>query len=201
MRIKILLLSAALMASIAHADPVRVRVTDAAGAPVQDAVVMLDGGATQRGSGKVSWPLAMAQKDLAFDPYILVVPAGSEVSFPNLDRVRHHVYSFSKGNRFELKLFGRDESRSVTLVNPGIVAVGCNIHDSMVGYIRVVDTPYAGKTNSSGEITFDTSGPVTSATVWHPDAAPAEVRVSLTGTSAEAAVAVLSFKTPSHHGH
>lgn len=198
---KILILSAFAAAFAASADPIRVRVTDSSGAPVRDAVVMLDAPAGAGGGGTVSWPLVMAQKDLAFDPYILVVPAGSEVSFPNLDRVRHHVYSFSKGNRFELKLFGRDESRAVTLAKPGIVAVGCNIHDSMIGYIRVVDTPYAAKTGANGEVSFETSGPVKTATVWHPDASPAEVRVTLSAKAGTTTSAVLAFKAASHDGH
>lgn len=198
---KILVLSAFAAALAASADPIRIRVTDSNGAPVRDAVVMLDTAAQQGSGGSVSWPLVMAQKDLAFDPYILVVPAGSEVSFPNLDRVRHHVYSFSKGNRFELKLFGRDESRAVTLAKPGIVAVGCNIHDSMIGYIRVVDTPYAAKTGANGEVSFETGGPVKSATIWHPDASPAEVRVTLSGKAGATDIAVLAFGAASHHDH
>lgn len=201
MRVKIMILGAVISALTAGADTVRVRVTDAEGSPVRDAVVMLDAAPAQGGTSTVTWPLAMAQKDLAFDPYILVVPAGSEVSFPNLDRVRHHVYSFSKGNRFELKLFGRDESRTVVLAKPGIVAVGCNIHDSMIGYIRVVGTPYASKTGADGEAAFATSGPVRTAIVWHPDASPAEVRVTLAAKAGTPDVAVLTFKRDTHHGH
>ena len=59
------------------------------------------------------------QNDVHFDPFILVVPVGAEVSFPNLDKVRHHVYSFSSAKRFEIKLYGRDETRKVTFDKAG----------------------------------------------------------------------------------
>jgi plastocyanin len=69
----------------------------------------------------------MDQKNEQFVPDFLVVRAGTEVSFPNSDRVLHHVYSFSPAKVFELAVLRRlaaDPFRS-----EGIVAVGCNIHD------------------------------------------------------------------------
>ena len=94
---------------------------------------------------------------------------GANVGFPNKDKVRHHVYSFSAGNKFELKLFGRDESRSVVFHAVGVAAIGCNIHDQMVGFIRVVDTPWAIKTGPDGVATLRgiPAGAVT-VTIWHP---------------------------------
>jgi hypothetical protein len=75
---------------------------------------------------------------------------GGDRVLPELDKVRHHVYPFSKAKKFELKLYGHDETRSITFDTPGLVAIGCNIHDTMSGYIHVVDTPYAAKTDASG---------------------------------------------------
>ena len=96
-------------------------------------------------------------------------PVGGQVSFPNKDGVRHHVYSFSPAKRFELKLYGRDESRSVRFEKAGVVALGCNIHDSMVAFIKVVDTPYAAKSDASGNVVLR-GVPEGAATVrvWHP---------------------------------
>ena len=112
----------------------------------------------------------MEQKNIQFSPYILVAPVGSEVQFPNRDRVRHHVYSFSKGNRFELKLYGREETRSIAFSAPGIVAVDCNIHDNMIGYIRIVDTPFAVRTGADGKaVLTDLPTSTGNVTVWHPD--------------------------------
>mgnify|MGYP000547131049 CR=1 FL=1 len=50
-----------------------------------------------------------------------MVTPGTEVRFPNHDTVRHHVYSFSQAKPFELKLYGRDETRVVTFDKAGIV--------------------------------------------------------------------------------
>jgi hypothetical protein len=94
---------------------------------------------------------------------------GAEVSFPNLDPVRHHVYSFSPAKTFELKLYSKGAAPTVRMDKPGVVAVGCNIHDNMVGFIRVVDAPFAAKTDAKG-VAVIRSLPAGAATltVWHP---------------------------------
>jgi hypothetical protein len=111
----------------------------------------------------------MAQKDMQFVPGTLIVAKGSTVAFPNLDRLRHSVYSFSPIARFTIDLYGRDQTRSQAFPIAGTVALGCNIHDGMRGYIRVVETPFAGKTDSDGYVTLNAL-PMGSAriTVWHP---------------------------------
>lgn len=144
------------------------------------------------------WPLEMKQQHLTFSPHVLIVPVGADVKFPNFDRVRHHVYSFSKGNRFELKLYGRDETRSVKLDKVGIAAIGCNIHDTMVAYIRVVDTPYAAKTNADGLAEIDVPASVTDATIWHPNAMPAETKVVLPLARTAPVVLTLKIKANAH---
>lgn len=111
----------------------------------------------------------MAQKDLQFTPGTLIVAKGSTVAFPNLDKVRHSIYSFSKIAKFEIELYGRDQTRTQRFAITGTAALGCNIHDDMRGYIRVVDTPYAAKTNANGIVDLPgvPSGKA-SITVWHP---------------------------------
>ena len=157
-------------ASAVLAGDLTVSVRDAAGRPVRDAVVTVHpASGVPRSPIRFSWPLRMAQQDIQFNPYVLIVPVGAPVAFPNLDRVRHHVYSFSRGNRFEIELYGRDETRTHTFTTPGVAAVGCNIHDAMLGYIKVVDTPWAAKTPASGDVVL--SGiPAGGATlrIWHP---------------------------------
>ena len=164
------LLAALILCSPATAGDLSVSVRDASGRPVQDAVVTVHPAAgVPRGPIRFAWPLRMTQQDIQFQPYVLVVPVGGTVSFPNLDRVRHQVYSFSRGNRFELQLYGRDESRSHTFAAVGVAALGCNIHDQMLAYIKVVDTPWASKTPASGDVTLRAI-PAGAATlrVWHP---------------------------------
>ncbi|MFN7054024.1 methylamine utilization protein [Hyphomonas sp.] len=175
--------------------------TDASGQPVANAVVMVDVPGTPKPSA--SGKFVMSQENLTFDPFILIVPAGAEVSFPNLDRVRHHVYSFSRGNRFELRLYGREEQRSATFNTPGIVAIGCNIHDEMVAYIRVVETPYAALTNTAGEAVIDLPAAAGRATIWHPEATGQETRVDVPAANRSGPVtATLRMRTRRHgHGH
>lgn len=164
--------SLCLVATSALAGDVTVDVRDQAGQPVRDAVVMIRpaGGVAPGTPMKVSWPMVMAQQNTQFTPYVLIVPVGSTVSFPNKDKVRHHVYSFSAAKKFELKLYGRDETRSITFDKTGAVSLGCNIHDSMIAFIFVSDTPFAAKTNAQGSATVQ-DAPAGSAQllVWHPD--------------------------------
>src|SRR5450631_1210691 len=126
----VLLLAAPLRAV---AGDVVIDVRTPQGKPVANAVVTV--AAPHTGPIRFAWPYRMAQHNMQFDPFVLIVPAGAEVAFPNLDSVRHHVYSFSPAHPFELKLYGRDETRLVRFDKPGVIAVGCNIHDSMVGFI------------------------------------------------------------------
>ena len=155
----------------AAADGARATFTvrDGRGVPVREAVITIHPARPVAGPIRFPWPNRMLQKDIAFQPGTLIVPAGSSVAFPNGDKVRHHVYSFSKAARFDLKLYGRDETRSHAFPIAGTVALGCNIHDRMKGFIKVVDTPFAAKTDANGQVSL--SGlPAGAATVrvWHP---------------------------------
>lgn len=169
MRILVLLLAALPIATPAAAGDLTVMVTNAAGQPVKDAVVMVYPKGGAHGPARFSWPYVMSQRSMQFDPFVLVVPVGATVSFPNRDPFRHHVYSFSPAKSFELKLYGHDETRTVKFDKAGVVALGCNIHDNMTAFIRVVDTPYAAKTDAHGAAVIPDapSGPA-SVRVWHP---------------------------------
>jgi plastocyanin len=145
-------------------------VKDGSGRPVRDAVVTVYPAlGAPKGPIRFAWPLVVAQQNIQFDPFVLVVPVGASVLFPNRDKVQHHVYSFSAGNKFELKLFGKDETRSVVFKAPGVAAIGCNIHDQMVGFVKVVDTPFAIKTGADGVATLSgLPGGAATVRVWHP---------------------------------
>src|SRR5580698_9051090 len=99
------------------------------GQPVANAVVTV--AAPHTGPLRFPWPYRMAQQNMQFDPFVLIVPVGADVSFPNLDTVRHHVYSFSTAKTFELKLFGHDETRVVHFDKAGGVQLACHIHHSL----------------------------------------------------------------------
>ncbi|RYG87990.1 MAG: methylamine utilization protein [Alphaproteobacteria bacterium] len=148
---------------------VNVQIVDQRGMPIRDAVVEIERPAGSIGAFGFPWRNAMAQRNLAFTPGTLIVPRGSAVAFPNLDTVRHSIYSFSRAARFTIDLYGRDQSRTQRFDVSGTVALGCNIHDQMRGYIRVVDTPYAAKTDQNGIARIDGLGSGSyRVTVWHP---------------------------------
>ena len=162
----------AALAGPALAADLTVTVKGEDGAPLPDAVVLVHpaGGAGSGGPIHYAWPIVMTQQNISFNPYVLIVPVGSTVAFPNKDKVRHHVYSFSSAKKFELKLYGQQEERTVTFEKAGIVALGCNIHDQMIGYIYVADTPFAAKTNADGVAEIHgLPGNAGTLTVWHPD--------------------------------
>ena len=132
---------------------ITVQVLDARGAPMEDAAVFAEpAGAAQ--------PLRVRkteieQKDRTFRPLVTVVQTGTSINFPNNDTVRHHVYSFSKAKLFELKLYAGLPAAPVVFDKPGIVVLGCNIHDQMVAYVRVVDTPWFGKSDKEGRVKIE----------------------------------------------
>jgi hypothetical protein len=94
---------------------------------------------------------------------------GSPVYFPNKDDVRHHVYSFSAAKRFELPLYVGTPAEPVVFDRPGIVTIGCNIHDWMIGYIYVAETPYFARSGGDGQARLDNlpAGRYV-LRVWHP---------------------------------
>lgn len=143
-------------------------VKDEAGKPVADAVVY----ASLHGSTLPKTPrerVVMDQRDLQFMPYVLPVQVGTPVYFPNSDNTRHHVYSFSPAKKFELPLYKGTPAAPVVFDKPGAVALGCNIHDWMIGYVYVLETPYFGKTAGRGEARL-TNLPAGEyeLRVWHP---------------------------------
>jgi plastocyanin len=163
------LLALALMTpGLAPAATVTIDVRGAGGAPLVDAVVTVEVPGAPRAVPRGSY--AMEQKGIAFRPHVLVVPVGATVAFPNRDSVRHHVYSFSKTKRFDLKLYGRDETRSVVFDRPGVVALGCNIHDSMSGFIVVSNSSLVAITDRGGRATIANVPPgAATVRVWSPE--------------------------------
>jgi plastocyanin len=97
-------------------------------------------------------PAVMDQRNLEFVPRVLVVGVGTRVEFPNNDSVSHQVYSFSAAKRFQLPLYKGEVHPPVVFDRPGLVVLGCNIHDSMVGYIYVTDAAYFGTTGPDGAL-------------------------------------------------
>jgi plastocyanin len=131
-----------------------VTVVDRAGHGVGNVVVTAAGGMGGSASPGVPKTAVMDQRNLAFQPPVLVVAVGTRVDFPNSDSVSHQVYSFSPAKRFQLPLYKGEFHPPVTFGDPGLVVLGCNIHDSMVGYIVVTPAPYFGVTTAEGSLTL-----------------------------------------------
>jgi len=109
------------------------------------------------------------QIDKEFVPYVKPVRVGSTVQFPNKDNIRHHVYSFSPAKPFELPLYSGTPAKPLLFDKVGIVKLGCNIHDWMIGYVYVTETPYFGKTAANGRVDLDQLPPGRyRVQVWHP---------------------------------
>ena len=111
----------------------------------------------------------MDQIDKQFVPHLLVVQTGTRVKFPNSDVIAHHVYSFSEPNNFMLPLYKGDLQPRIFFEHDGVVTLGCNIHDQLVGYILVVDTQVFGKTDHEGRIRLIAENPDGLAiSIWSP---------------------------------
>lgn len=145
---------AIVMAVSAHAGSLQVQVQDKTGKPLPNAVVFLES-AEAKASARPLKGIEVAQVAKQFTPAVTIVTPGTSVLFPNQDTVRHHVYSFSPVKTFDLKLYAGVPANPVVFDKVGIAVLGCNIHDNMVAWVLVVDTPYFGHTDGQGKLTLD----------------------------------------------
>ncbi len=134
--------------------------------PLADAVVEL-----RAEVAKASKPqkIQVAQQELTFVPFVSAVPAGSIVEFPNLDKTRHHVYSFSPAKQFEIQLYADKPEAPIRFDTPGVIALGCNIHDYMQAFIYVGESDVLAVSNSDGVVTLPDLAPGKyQVYLWHP---------------------------------
>lgn len=150
------------------AQQVTINLTSNKQNPVFQAVVYLEPETPVENATSLEDVSVMDQIDRQFVPHILPIQKGSKVIFPNSDSIKHHVYSFSPTKRFELKLYKGSKQEALAFENQGEVELGCNVHDWMLAYIWVVDTPYFAKTDDSGKVTLDVPSGKYTVKVWHP---------------------------------
>ena len=148
-----LLLLGSIASSTTAAD-LKVRVADGGGKPLADAVASLRPASGLASAAAAGTTAIMDQRNLQFAPHVLPIQAGTKISMPNSDQVRHHVYSFSPAKHFELRMYKDRPGDPRDFRIPGIVSLGCNIHDWMLGYIVVLDTPYFAKSDQAGVLTI-----------------------------------------------
>ncbi|MDO6638256.1 methylamine utilization protein [Pseudoalteromonas carrageenovora] len=169
---------------------------DQHGQKLSGAVVEIINASTH--SAPKTLPLAvMDQVHKQFLPELLVVQQGQQVNFPNSDNIRHHVYSFSQAKPFQLRLYSGQPKEPITFDQQGVVVLGCNIHDSMVGYIYVASSESVYKSDQKGliSLTFDTLPAQVS--VWHPlQTAPLENKKIITINSQKQLLVTVNTSSP-----
>jgi len=161
---RLLICAVLLWACALPAEAAMFHVVDSQGMPLENAVIMLPG-IHDSVSGETA---IMDQVNKSFVPHVLVIQRGQKVVFPNSDNIRHHVYSFSPAKPFEIKLYAGVPEAPVQFDTPGIVVLGCNIHDRMLGYIVVADATQAGSTDSQGNLMLAAEPLPAVLQIWHP---------------------------------
>jgi len=151
-------------------------ISDQDGKPVVNAVVMLipeQKTSVPGASTRLPVEKSIDQRNETFIPYVTIIPKGGRVLFANNDPTTHQVYSFSAIKQFELTLNRGQTSSPVVFDNPGVAALGCNIHDHMIAYVFVADSPWTALTDSAGRAVIEDVPPgAYQAQVWHPKYPP-----------------------------
>ncbi len=150
----------------ASVQAIEIKIQGQDGQPLEDAVVELISASAHPDRLTT---LSVAQKDLTFVPFVTAVQKGSAIEFPNQDKTRHHVYSFSPAKVFELKLYAGKPEAPIRFEKAGVVALGCNIHDYMQAYVYVGDSPFLAVSNNAGIANLlDVPAGQYQVKLWHP---------------------------------
>ena len=177
----------------ASASAISVQVNDSEGRPLADVVVYADPESGDAGP-KLAKGATIEQRGSTFLPLVSVIQTGSKVTFPNYDKVRHHIYSFSPAKKFDQKLYSGVAAAPQVFEKPGTVVLGCNIHDRMIAYVKVVETPFFARTDAAGVARIDVpAAGKYKVSAWHFNMAGATAEQTL-AVKAGAAQSALSFK-------
>ncbi|OEZ64082.1 methylamine utilization protein [Duganella sp. HH105] len=184
----------------AGATGIAVQVQDAAGKVLPDTIIYVEP-ETGAATGRAPATAEIEQKGLKFVPLVSVVQTGAKILFPNNDKVRHHIYSFSPAHKFDQKLYSGQSATPQIFDKAGTVVLGCNIHDKMVAYVKVVDTPYFAKTDGAGAARIELpAGGKYVVKAWHYNtvggATPEQVLTVKAGDALATAVFKLPMKPP-----
>ena len=188
----LLLLCAA--ALTARAAEYSCTISSTKGEPVADAVVSRVPLDAAEPPGPADAKVEIAQLGQEFTPYVTVVQAGTKVVFPNRDSVQHHVYSLSKPKKFELPLYNPGQAESIVFEIPGLVTIGCNIHDWMISHLVVVPTPWFAKTDAAGAVKITAPAGRYRLEIWHPRGSLAAKELTLADSTATKETPVLTLK-------
>ena len=154
------------LASNARANSITLKIVDQQQQAVSNAVIEVL--STPESFGQAGSINVIDQINKMFVPEQLVIQQGQAIDFPNSDNIRHHVYSFSEAKTFELKLYADKPEKPIQFQKPGVVVVGCNIHDSMIGYIYIAQHQTVLTSSDQGHAKFNSTVQNPLISVWHP---------------------------------
>jgi hypothetical protein len=184
-------------------------IADQDGKPVMNAVVSLvpdQRSSMPAATSRLQNERTIDQRFETFVPLVTIVPRNGRVVFSNSDPTTHQVYSFSAAKQFELTLPRDTSSPPITFPTAGVAALGCNIHDNMIAYVFVADSPWTGLTGSDGRVVIEDVPPGSYlAQVWHYRYPPrrelpnARIAVSTDTTRWSANIRVLTRTTTRSH--
>lgn len=150
----------------ARAESISLKIVDQQQQAVSSAVIEVL--SSPESFGQIDSINVIDQIDKMFVPEQIVIQQGQAVDFPNSDNIRHHVYSFSEAKTFELKLYADKPEKPIQFEKPGVVVVGCNIHDSMIGYIYIAQHQTVVTSSDQGYAKFNATEQNPRISVWHP---------------------------------
>lgn len=166
-------LGALLAIAPARAASVDIQISDSAGHPAVNAVVALRPQSGTMPPSHLPMEAIVDQRHETFIPLVTLIRKGGHVVFTNNDTTMHQVYSFSPIKQFEFEMDEGHRSAPVVFDKPGVASIGCNIHDRMITYVYVADTPWAVLTDAKGhaEVAELPSGTYR-VDIWHPQLMP-----------------------------
>jgi plastocyanin len=196
---------------IVSAAELQLRIADDDGNPAANAVVTivpLGGAAMPPPAETIEARRLVDQRDETFIPLVTILPRGGSARFTNNDGFLHQVYSFSGIKQFELALSQGQTSDPVVFEESGVAAIGCNIHDQMIAYVFVTDSPWTVLTDEAGMAHLaDIPEGTYSVEIWHPRLPPVtnppRAQLAVAGDHAEFAtrITLLPDRTQRHdHG-
>jgi plastocyanin len=164
-----------LIGTEAYAADLLAVVKDQRGSMVEGAVVMATPLDRRLEARMKPQPQTVDQVDKEFIPTVTVIYVGSTINFPNNDQIRHQIFSFSPPKKFESRLYAGSAAPPILFDKPGLVVLGCNIHDWMIAYVYVSDTPFFATTMTTGIAKLSGLPPGEySVRVWQPNMTQAE---------------------------
>jgi plastocyanin len=199
--IQTLCLLTLLASAPAYAGSVSIEITGTDGKPAANAVVELAPDAVQDVVSHLPNEAIIDQREEMFIPLVSLIKRGGRVIFTNHDTTMHQVYSFSPIKQFEFEIDQGQRSQPVVFDKSGVSSIGCNIHDQMITFVYVAESPWAAITDAQGHARIENipDGGY-HASVWHPQLMPGNpppaTQVSVSGADTKFSLAVSLLPGP-----